>query len=129
VFLISVPVPSVSAMEGESVTLNFDITEIKDYKWIEWRFEDDDKIETVIAEIDVTADRIVYLGRFKDKLKLNNQTGSLTITNITTEHAGEYKQYAGKTESIWSSATILLAVIGWLNICFTVLCFDQTKQN
>ncbi|KAG1927825.1 hypothetical protein F2P79_023984 [Pimephales promelas] len=82
----------ISVMEGESLTINSDLTGIMDYDWIRWIFGDEN---ILIAEIDVTADRITvyddYLGRFRDRLKLNNQTGSLTITNITTEHAGDYK--------------------------------------
>ncbi|CAM4599705.1 unnamed protein product [Leuciscus chuanchicus] len=82
----------ISVKEGESLTVNSDLTEIKDYDWIRWMFGDEN---ILIVEINVKADRITvyddYLGRFRDRLKLDKQTGSLTITNITTEHAGDYK--------------------------------------
>ncbi|XDV22855.1 hypothetical protein PO909_027647, partial [Leuciscus waleckii] len=83
----------VSMIEGHSVTLNSDLTEMKDDDVIQWRFGDEN---TVIADINKRADRItvyddVLDGRFRDRLKLDNQTGSLTITNTTTEHAGLYK--------------------------------------
>ncbi|XP_067265625.1 uncharacterized protein [Chanodichthys erythropterus] len=83
----------ISVKEGDSVTLNSDLTEMKRYDWIRWRFENEN---TLIAEINKQDDRItvyddVLDGRFRDSLKLDNQTGSLTITNITMKHTGEYK--------------------------------------
>ncbi|XP_051765459.1 uncharacterized protein LOC127520845 [Ctenopharyngodon idella] len=83
---------SVSVMEGDSVTLNTNLTERMDDDQIMWRFWTED---TLIAEINATADRIsvyddVLDGRFRDRLKLDKQTGSLTITNIRTEHGGIY---------------------------------------
>ncbi|ROI15802.1 hypothetical protein DPX16_0031 [Anabarilius grahami] len=80
-------------MEGDSVTLNSDLTEIDDEDLILWRFGSEN---TLIAEISVMEGRItvyddVLDGRFRDRLKLDHQTGSLTITNITTEHAGRYE--------------------------------------
>ncbi|XP_051763443.1 SLAM family member 5-like [Ctenopharyngodon idella] len=80
---------SVSVMEGDSVTLNTDFTEI----------HEDDILWTFGAENSLIAKRkkqIFYTynstdERFRDRLKLDNQTGSLTITNITTEHAGVYE--------------------------------------
>ncbi|XDV22758.1 hypothetical protein PO909_027659, partial [Leuciscus waleckii] len=73
----------VSVMEGDSVSLNSDLTEMKDDDVIQWRFGDEN---TLIAEINKRADRItvyddVLDGRFRDRLKLDKQTGSLTITN------------------------------------------------
>ncbi|XP_048037397.1 uncharacterized protein LOC125262596 [Megalobrama amblycephala] len=78
---------------GDSVSLNSDLTKMKDDDVIQWWFENKN---TVIAEINVTADRIavyddVHVGTFRDRLKLDSQTGSLTITNTTTEHEGYYK--------------------------------------
>ncbi|XP_067266348.1 carcinoembryonic antigen-related cell adhesion molecule 20-like [Chanodichthys erythropterus] len=83
----------ISVKEGDSVTLNSDITEMKRYGWIRWRFGNK---KTLIAVINKRVDRFtvnndVLDGRFRDRLNLDNQTGSLTITNITTEHAGVYK--------------------------------------
>ncbi|XP_067300936.1 carcinoembryonic antigen-related cell adhesion molecule 20-like [Pseudorasbora parva] len=81
---------SVSVTEGDSVALDSGLTEIKDDDEIQWRFGN-----TVIAEINKRADRFtvyddVLDGRFRDRLKLNKQTGSLTITNIRTEQIGVY---------------------------------------
>ncbi len=78
---------SISAMEGDSVTLHADLTELP---------EDDDILwNSLIAEINRAAKIFstfdVPDGRFRDRLKLNKQTGSLTITNITTQHAGHYQ--------------------------------------
>ncbi|XP_048037869.1 uncharacterized protein LOC125263053 [Megalobrama amblycephala] len=83
----------VSVMEGDSVTLNSDLTEIKNYDWIWWSFRDFE--HTLIAKIDKRDDIFtvrddVLDGRFRDRLKLDNQTGSLTITNTTMKHAGHY---------------------------------------
>ncbi len=87
-------VESVSVLEGDSVALNSGFTEMMDDDdLILWRFGSEN---TVIAEINVMADSMtvyndVLDGRFRDRLKLDHQTGSLTIKNITTEHTGVYK--------------------------------------
>uniref|UniRef100_A0A671TAY7 Ig-like domain-containing protein n=1 Tax=Sinocyclocheilus anshuiensis TaxID=1608454 RepID=A0A671TAY7_9TELE len=63
-------------MEGDSVTLNSDLTEIMDDDVIQWRFASKN---TLIAEINEL-----------DRLKLDNQTGSLTITKTRPEHNRHY---------------------------------------
>ncbi|XP_073717877.1 SLAM family member 5-like [Misgurnus anguillicaudatus] len=83
-------VKSVSVMEGDSLTLHTHITEIQTDHQIQWWFK------TRIATINRAADETsinddVLDGRFIDRLQLNNQTGDLTITNITAQHSGLYE--------------------------------------
>ncbi|XP_065099546.2 SLAM family member 9-like [Paramisgurnus dabryanus] len=85
-------VKSVSVMEGDSVTLHTDITELQTDDLIDWRFGPE---ETLMAEINKAANKVsinadVLDGRFRDRLQGNNQTGDLTIINITTQHTGLY---------------------------------------
>ncbi|CAM4661358.1 unnamed protein product [Leuciscus chuanchicus] len=82
---------SVSVKEGDSVSLNSPLTEMKDDDVIQWKFKN-----TLIAEINKRADRIavyddVLDGRFRDRLKLDNQTGSLTITNTIFRDTDNYE--------------------------------------
>uniref|UniRef100_A0A8C1MPA3 Ig-like domain-containing protein n=1 Tax=Cyprinus carpio TaxID=7962 RepID=A0A8C1MPA3_CYPCA len=84
----------ISVMEGDSVTLNTDVTELQRDDQILWSFRLDSS-ETRIAEI---YKQIVSIydnkennERFRDRLKIDEQTGSLTITNINKLHSGLYK--------------------------------------
>ncbi|XP_048038040.1 uncharacterized protein LOC125263165 [Megalobrama amblycephala] len=81
---------SVSVMEGDSVTLQTDLTEIQTGDEITWTFGTN---RNLLAETDgVTINIFDHLDeRFRDRLKLDKKTGSLTITNITTEHTGDYE--------------------------------------
>ncbi|XP_051550718.1 uncharacterized protein LOC127438848 [Myxocyprinus asiaticus] len=104
-------VKSVSVMEGDSVTLYTDLTEIKRDDHILWRFGSENP-NNVIAEIIKRADLIRtydYDGRFKDSLQLNNQTGSLTIRNIRITHSGLYKLAVNNGRVFYKSFRIICA--------------------
>ncbi|XDV23588.1 hypothetical protein PO909_028109, partial [Leuciscus waleckii] len=100
--LIGVFGDSVSVMEGDSVTLNSDLTEIHEDDDILWRFG---AKSVNIAEISRKSGIFFTYdgpdGRFRDRLKLDHQTGSLTITNTTTEHTGVYQLEITRVK--WSS--------------------------
>uniref|UniRef100_A0A8C1MC61 Immunoglobulin domain-containing protein n=1 Tax=Cyprinus carpio TaxID=7962 RepID=A0A8C1MC61_CYPCA len=83
---------SLAVIEGDSVTLYTDVTKIHADDDILWKFGFDNFLIAKISiqkKIFYTCDGINE--RFRDRLKLNNQTGSLTITNITSGHAGNYQ--------------------------------------
>uniref|UniRef100_A0A8C1N510 Ig-like domain-containing protein n=1 Tax=Cyprinus carpio TaxID=7962 RepID=A0A8C1N510_CYPCA len=73
-------------MEGDSVTLNPDLTQIKKYNLLEWRFGDPVIAQTVGNDITYPSHTEI----FRDRLQLD-QTGSLTIKNMRTKHSGLYK--------------------------------------
>ncbi|XP_056614175.1 uncharacterized protein LOC130429556 isoform X2 [Triplophysa dalaica] len=86
----------VSVIEGDSVTLHTN-TEIQSKDMIEWWFGDK---QDFVARLDKESNEMLYSQdkRFRNRLKLNNENGDLTITNITTEHMGLFKgEITGKT--------------------------------
>uniref|UniRef100_A0A673HUQ8 Ig-like domain-containing protein n=1 Tax=Sinocyclocheilus rhinocerous TaxID=307959 RepID=A0A673HUQ8_9TELE len=76
---------------GESVSLNSDLTEIQRDDEITWKFEN-----IMIAKIYGKDNKSRFYedssdGRFRDRLKLDHQTGSLSITNTRTTDSGLYE--------------------------------------
>uniref|UniRef100_A0A8C1L1W5 Ig-like domain-containing protein n=1 Tax=Cyprinus carpio TaxID=7962 RepID=A0A8C1L1W5_CYPCA len=83
---------SVSVMEGDSVTLKTNVTEVQQADDILWRFGSNNSyIARIKKQQQIFSTFDGPDGRFRDRLKLDNKTGFLTITNITTQHAGLYK--------------------------------------
>ncbi|XP_052447282.1 SLAM family member 5-like [Carassius gibelio] len=90
-------VKSVSVTEGESVRLNSDLTEIQRDDEMTWKFNN-----IMIAKLKDSKSRFYEdnaEGRFRDRLKLNDQTGSLIITNTSTTDSGEYTVIGTSTDS------------------------------
>ncbi|XP_058617518.1 SLAM family member 5-like [Onychostoma macrolepis] len=112
-------VKSVSVTEGTLVTLN-----IQRDDEIEWRFGQNN---ILLAEIKQNNKNTFYGdsadGRFRDRLKLDNQTGSLTIMNTRTTDSGLYKATSTKTRT--SLNTFSLSVYARLPV--TVITRDSPQ--
>ncbi|XP_039547162.1 SLAM family member 5-like isoform X2 [Pimephales promelas] len=84
-------VKSVSVIEGDSVSLNTDV-QVQIGDLILWTFGPQN---TKMAEI-IRREQMNYIfvsndGIFRDRLQMDNQTGSLIIRNIRSEHTGLYE--------------------------------------
>ncbi|XDV23567.1 hypothetical protein PO909_028095 [Leuciscus waleckii] len=111
-------VETVSVMEGDSVLLHNDVTEIHEDDDMVWIFGAEksfiakmNKRKQIFSTYDVPD------GRFRDRLKLDDQTGSLTITNTTTEHAGVYQLLISGAKR--SSKTFNVSVYVHVHCCNT----------
>ncbi len=98
-------------MEGDSVTLKTNATEVQQADDILWKFgANKSLIAKMKKQQQIFSTFNCTDGRFRDRLKLDNQTGYLTITNITTQHAGLYK--VDITGEKLSSQTFNVSVYG-----------------
>ncbi|XP_056614498.1 SLAM family member 9-like isoform X2 [Triplophysa dalaica] len=80
-------------MEGDSVTLHIDDKHHTDSAHLMlWTFVTQGspivRINKEANKVSIFAD--VHDGMFRDRLQVDDQTGSLNITNITTQHSGLY---------------------------------------
>ncbi len=83
---------SVSVTEGNYFTLHTDVAEIHENDDILWNFgAEQSLIAQINRELGIFNTYDVPDERFRDRLTVHRQTGSLIITNITTQHAGLYE--------------------------------------
>ncbi len=99
-------------MEGDSVTLHTDVKTNQQEK-IRWYFNDA-RIAQMTGDLSYICTDVQCnegIDRFKDRLNLDHQTGSLTITNTRTTDSGVYRLRISSSNNI-SENIFIVAVCG-----------------
>ncbi|XP_073669713.1 uncharacterized protein [Paramisgurnus dabryanus] len=88
--------------EGDSVILNTGVTEIKKYNKMKWMFgpsNPDVRLAEIIINDSISYD---FDERYRDRLHVDHQTGSLTIRDLKTTNTGVYQlQISNSKETIY----------------------------
>ncbi len=115
---------NMSVKENDPVTLQTNVTQLTGDELIVWRFGDEGKL---IAKHDIEAKSSPLYDtdeRFRDRLELNDQTGSLIITNTRTTDSGLYTvKISSNKQTLYKRFTV--AVIGEELKCFEVMVVYQ----
>ncbi|KTG34204.1 hypothetical protein cypCar_00021458 [Cyprinus carpio] len=120
-------VKSVSVMEGDSVTLNTNDTDIQKNDRILWKFGHNNFL---IAQINRKNNKSRFYndtadGRFRDRLQLDHQTGSLTITNTTITDSGLYKVTSTSTQKLFNTFSLTVYAC-YFNMSIIIVATDTT---
>lgn len=120
--------------EGESVELHTGISGLKSEENVKWRYESKDVVR-LIAEINEKTKEISFNNKdeqFKHRLHLNQQTGSLTITNIKSTDAGGYELHITSKNTtsykkfnvlVWSEYINPVRLRNRLTLIFSIILF------
>ncbi|XP_077083235.1 uncharacterized protein LOC143736380 [Siphateles boraxobius] len=123
-FIADTDEESAFVMEGDSVTLHTGV-ETNQQEKIRWYFNGI-RISQISGDLSVICTDVQCnegTERFRDRLKLDHQTGSLTITNTRNTDSGEY-QLRIITSSNISTKSFILAVYD-----FPVVEVDEIKRK
>ncbi len=124
-------VESVSVTEGESVSLNSGLTEIQKRDVITWTFGYPvTKIAIINREEGIVSTSEGDAAGFRDRLKLDHQTGSLTITNTRTTDSGNYTVHIkGEKQPRYRFNVTVYGESGLHVYSHCLKCISKTKHN
>ncbi|XP_057181355.1 SLAM family member 9-like [Triplophysa rosa] len=120
-------VKSVSVLEGHYVTLHTNVTDIQRIRLLLWKFG---PTEALIVKINKEANKTsVYAdvqdGMFRDRLQVDDQTGSLTITNNRIAHSGLYQI----TISSWQKTTCRFNVTVYARLPIPIITNSSSSER